>query len=365
MIELPALYHRGSKGELRQWRVYTRGNTIFTEHGCVDGKLQVSSKLAFAKNVGKSNATTDDEQADKEAQALQLFKIERKYAYTKEAAQADERIRPMLAHAFEKRAGKINYPADMQPKLDGVRCLAYIEGEDVVLMSRSGKFYDVEHVSNDLRGKIEKNRILDGELYIHGAEFQDFQSLVKRPQEGSIAVKFHVYDVYDFNKQAAMWPERRKWLESYFTDNKFDHCFIVETETVNDAEEVLAKHDEYVDDDYEGGIVRDLRGVYRFGYRSPFLLKVKSFDDEEFKIVGFTDGRGKFKGCVRWICEIEDGSTFNVAPAGTYEQRATWYNEGVLWVGQKLTVKFFGKSKTGIPRFPIGLHLRDEIDMDA
>ena len=55
----PVLYSKGKKGEIRFWKVWTEGSEIITEHGVVDGKVQQARKTAKAKNIGKSNETTE------------------------------------------------------------------------------------------------------------------------------------------------------------------------------------------------------------------------------------------------------------------------------------------------------------------
>ena len=133
----PVLYHQAKGGDLRQWEVWTEGDEIFTRFGTVGGKLQVSApKVAEPKNVGKKNATTGEEQAELEAQALWTYKVDRKYSETPEGAEEQLPL-PMLAHKYEgSKKKKFTWPAHVQPKLDGVRCLAQKdENGDVLLTS--------------------------------------------------------------------------------------------------------------------------------------------------------------------------------------------------------------------------------------
>ena len=82
-MTFPILYHKGKGGALVQWRIWTRGDTIFTEHGQVGGKLQLTPGIKCeSKNVGRSNETTPEEQANSEAKAMWIFKVERKYSET-------------------------------------------------------------------------------------------------------------------------------------------------------------------------------------------------------------------------------------------------------------------------------------------
>src|SRR5690554_549977 len=91
--ELPTLYHKGKAGSLYLWRVWTEGADIVTEYGLVDGEKQIARKTATPKNVGRSNATTADEQAVAEAKAMWQNRRDRKYAESIKEAQ-EELIRP-------------------------------------------------------------------------------------------------------------------------------------------------------------------------------------------------------------------------------------------------------------------------------
>ena len=171
-MSLPILYHRGKSGKLHQWRVWTQDDVIFSEAGQVDGKKILSQKKATPKNIGRANATTANEQAVIEMNAMHKFKRDRKYALTqKDAKEID--LQPMLAQSFEKRKGKISYPLDVQPKLDGVRGLCMWEDERIVLLSRGNKEWNVvTHIIKELEDNLPKGYMLDGEIFIKGVGFQ-------------------------------------------------------------------------------------------------------------------------------------------------------------------------------------------------
>src|SRR5579862_6498789 len=173
------LYHKGKNGELRVWRVWTEGANICTEHGLVDGQLQVSRKRAEAKNVGRSNETSPEAQAWIEAQAMWKHKLERKYSLTPEEARMPLML-PMLAHTFDPKKHDETCKWLGQPKLDGVRCIARWEGDTVTLMSRQGKPYNLPHISEALRDLLPVDGVFDGELYVHGKPLQETISLVKK-----------------------------------------------------------------------------------------------------------------------------------------------------------------------------------------
>lgn len=369
-LGLITLYHQGKAGGIYSWRVWTEGADIVTEYGLVDGEKQFARKTATPKNVGRSNATTAEEQALVEAKAMWQFKRDRKYAESIADAQA-ELIRPMLASDFEKRKGKnVTYPVLVQPKLDGVRALAFWNGDYLEMISRSGKSWrdlgTVEHIAAALEAFMPPNVLLDGEVYAHGETFQQTTRLVKKYRPGeSERLRLHVYDIIDRNALDMPFSERFArfaWLEgSLSADSPIE---TVRTAEANSEQEVYEAQRRFVDEGFEGAMARLPGGRYQYGARSFDLLKVKSFLDSEFEIVGHKGGVGKFADAVIWVCRLPDGKTFDVSSKGTMEERRAWFSEGEKYYGQMLKVSYFEVSEDGVPRFPVGEGIRAVEDMD-
>ena len=163
-MKFPTLYHLGKNRSLYSWDIWVEGSVIHSSTGQVDGQRVNSSKVATPKNTGRANATTAEEQALKEAEAMHKHKLTRKYSLTPGEAKEEE-IAPMLAQSFEKRKDKnVTYPLDFQPKLDGVRGLASWDGDRVVLTSRGYKEWTVAtHILAELKSAMGPGDILDGE----------------------------------------------------------------------------------------------------------------------------------------------------------------------------------------------------------
>jgi DNA ligase-1 len=359
---MKTLYHKGKGGAMYSWTIWTKGPEIHTEYGQVDGKKQHAVKVAKGKNIGKKNETSPTEQAAREAESMYKNKLDRKYSETSEAAQ-DPVFLPMLAHDFEKRKKKVIYPADMQPKLDGFRCLAKWEGSSIVLRTRSGKVISVPHIELDVAKFLPDDKVADGEIYLHGATFQQVSKLIKKHRPGETeALQLWVYDLFSPDELDAPWARRKVELASAFAIEPTTVPALVHVQSfaVQTEQEVYEAHESYLSEGYEGGIRRDLEGIYDMGHRSYDLLKVKVFVDKEFMIIGHTGGRGKFEDCVIWICQTPDGQRFNVVPKGTLVQKRAWFHEAQTHYGKMLKVKFFEESDDGIPRFPVGLGIRDK-----
>jgi DNA ligase-1 len=265
---------------------------------------------------------------------------------------------PMLAHDYNKRGKDIKFPCYAQRKLDGVRCLA-ISGKG--LYSRTGKaFPHMDHIRAEINS-LPKGTILDGELYSDTLNFQEIVGLVKKetlkPADAPKMTQIYlcVYDtVMDGTNEA-----RNAWLADLFKTHKFKALRLLPTDSADNLEDVKRLHAMYVADGYEGLILRNKAGLYKVGHRSADLQKYKEFKDDEYKIVGFKEGDGIEKGCVIWVCETKDKKPFSVRPRGTHEQRAEAFKTASKAVGKKLTVRFQELTEDGIPRFPVGLAIRD------
>ncbi len=370
----PTLYHMGKSQAMYQWTVWTDGPDICTEYGLVEGEKQLAKKRATGKNIGKKNETSPQDQAIKEAASMYKNKLDRKYSTTIEKAK-DPVFLPMLAKDFEKRKNKVKYPVWVQPKLDGVRCMAYWDGDEVKIISRSGKPYNVPHLAKDVADLLYKDFILDGEIYIHGLTFQQVSKLVKKwreePSEATGGLRssdllLWAFDTFQMGSEDP-WSVRMKQLEGLICESsaetRWRNIIHVPSVLAKDEAQVYRLQGAYLADGFEGAIVRTNDLEYRLGYRSNNLLKVKKFQDEEYKVTGYYEGVGRFKGCVTWICETPNGQEFHCCPKGTLAQKKEWYKAGKAYVGRMLKVKFQEKTDSGLPRFPVGLGFRLEEDM--
>lgn len=348
------LFQRTKTGAINQWRIYTIDNIIYTEYGQVGGKLQTTCGVECKPtNVGRVNERNPTQQAEFEAEVQIKQQLRLKYSYTTEEA-CKVRIQPMLANDGKK--AKLSFPVDVQRKYDGLRCLTVWEDGNLKFRSRGNKPYAIAHIERELLKIIPEDMMTDGELYIHGMSLQQINSLVKCDQVESLKLEYHIYDA----PGEGTWQERRTKLESI----KFNDIIkFVETFTVNSVEEIVKLHDQFIQEGYEGAIIRLHDGQYEFGKRSRSLLKWKKFEDKEFEIVGMGVGTGKMSECPVFLCKNDiNDLTFNVVPLGTMEARKEMLMQDNI--GKLLTVKFIGRTEAGIPKFGVGKIIRLAEDLD-
>ena len=107
----------------------------------------------------------------------------------------------------------------------------------------------------------------------------------------------------------------------------------------------------------EGLMLRQAHSPYEYT-RSKKLLKVKTFFDEEAIVVGYKQGQGKNSNKMgHLVCETPDKRVFHIGSGFTDQQR-----EHPPKLGTVVTYKYFELSAKLIPRFPIFLGVRHDID---
>ncbi len=364
----PTLYKTSSTGKISEWTISVHQGYDFTYYqvvfGYIDGKKQTTRvDIKDGKNLGRSNETSPYEQACLEARSK--WNKQKDKGYVEQIPTKSKcdgiRISPMLAHKFDDYKHKIRWPCYWQCKYDGLKCLSYIQDNKIILQSRQGKlFASIPHINQAIEKILPNNIILDGELYNHNEDFQSLISLIKRDEihAESHRVEYHIYDLYNKDNPNLKFSERLALLEQF----KFvPPLFLVKTNRV-DGENKLGECQKFARrNGYEGVMLRNADGLYKMGYRSHDLLKVKEFQDAEFEIVGGFENKGNQSGQCTIVCKTEEGAEFGVKPEGTSEQREWYWKNLNSLIGKKLTVRFFSwtTSKKPVPRFPIGVTIRD------
>lgn len=362
---LPVLYSKTATGATNYWQCWVEDAHVCVGWGQLGGAEQRARFECKPKNEGRSNATTAHDQAVKEAIAKWHKQVKKKYSEKLETAGETKRIKPMLAAPFDDHKHKLVYPVTVQPKFDGVRCLAFRKADGtIMLQSRGGDPYELPHIKSELDFWMSEGTVLDGELYVHGTSLQTITSLVKRPREESTVVYYCIYDVLNLEHDMGPWSKRMEWIIGAFRSvGQVHRLWAVPNATAYDEVGVLELQKAFVSEGYEGAIVRAHEGQYRVGYRSPHLLKVKSWTDAEFPIIGYTNGKGKFENAAIFKCVTKEGKTFEVTPMGTAEERLQMLRDAPRLIGKLLKVKYLGFTDEGAPTCARGICIREESDM--
>lgn len=358
MRQFDNLYTKSNDGAIRFWRMEANGSKYRTVSGLYPNGKSVESawRRAEGKNAGRSNATTDEEQALAEIKAQYEKKLERKYHERLEDLEDKKTghkfFAPMLAKKFDDSFVMPESGVMVQPKLDGIRMIASKDG----FFSRQGKEFNLPHIREALSDFFERHPsvILDGELYNHllKDDFNSITSLVKREkrtreQENSLRelIQYHVYD----SPMSLSFFKRHCELYDLISDLK-DPIMMVETIKADSLVTIDETYERFLRDGYEGQIVR-LDSPYE-NKRTSSLLKRKEFLDDEFAIVSIEEGKGNWEGYAKSVtCKLPDGRTFNSGIRGTRE-----FTKNLLESKEDynyVTVRYFTPTPDGVPRFPV------------
>jgi len=255
----------------------------------------------------------------------------------------------------------------LQPKLDGVRCLATADG----FFSRARKeFTSCQHIKDELEAffkKFPKAR-LDGEFYTHKYkdEFEKICSAVKKTAEKATEddikrqkkIEYHVYDapIIDGLKEDSSFKDRQEVITKELKNLK--SVKVVET-LHNVAEKDIENHKgRWLTQGYEGAMIRNTDMPYEYK-RSYNLLKLKDFDDSEFEIVAINEGVGQLAGHVgSFTVKTKDGREFDAKLDGSNERLKYLFENQKEAIGKMCTVRHQGYTNYDIPRFPVMKSIR-------
>jgi len=373
-MNLPALYGKSTNGKVKQWNIsvleLADGTChIETEHGYEDGKKQLDSRyIGEGKNIGRANETTPFEQACSEAKSAYNRKKDSGYVEDKAQipSECDGKFLPMLAHRYDKHSAKINFPCLVQPKLDGVRMLARKDNGIVAMWSRKGKVIDIpDKINAQLCEMLDDGQCTDGELYVHGWTFQKIIAAVKKKRDDTDLLEYHIYDSPHPTLAFEMRLPQKSTGATIFPHHCQNWTIIGKNIKIVPTYDVALKLEfdvyegMFVQQGYEGMMVRNQNSAYKYKHRSYDLQKVKRFLDAEYKIIGGKDGMGRETGLVIFRCSTPDGLEFDVRPRGTHEERAVIFKNLTDYIGKHLTVRYQELTDDGRPRFPVGIAVRD------
>lgn len=344
------IYKKDTTGKIRQITITTEGDKVIQISGVVGSdKLVRNESVCIGKNIGKKNETSPEQQALLEATAKIKSKLDKEYHQTIEQAETSQTLLPMTGVVFSEVEDKIVFPCYVQPKLDGMRGLK--DGHRMI--SRGNKeITTINHILNELIGV---NSILDGEIYVHGLTFQDNMKLIKKYRKGETEqVKYHVYDMVLTDTP---FIERYDKLKDLIESHNPANIVLVPTYIINNKEELLMRHSQFLSEGYEGSIVRWGETGYEINKESKSLVKFKDFLDLACEIVDVVPSE-KRPSHGSFICKLPSGETFGTGMRFSHKDREDILINKQNYIGETAEIRFFEYSNDHVPRFPVCVGLR-------
>lgn len=280
-------------------------------------------------------------------------------------------IKPMLAKQESKLTNRKILDKEWlcSRKIDGVRCLMYWDGEQVLTASRGGENYNpaTEHIrSNEQLIEFFRENptiILDGELYRHGKTLQQISGAARLEKNAYDCdwLQYWIYDYYDKSNPETLAGERITFLDSHLGTlcspnvvnvRESAQLFLVTHEFVSKEENIWKLHDQYVSEGFEGCVIRNPDKPYKPNGRTNDMIKFKNYKSEDFKVIGYELGRRGSEDMV-FTCELGDGRTFEAMPVGDRATKAEYVeNFESKYKDHMAECTYFNYSEDGIPTQP-------------
>jgi ATP-dependent DNA ligase len=377
--QTPVYVTDAKSGLKKYWRgfILTDGTDWFTQTSWWQTKADGHSSAVQhstpaqveRKNIGKKNETSPAAQAMSELSA-EVKKLRDKKGYVEVGETATKKvILPMLAEKYLECQDDVDFSTRgvfVQPKLDGHRAL--FDGKQFT--TRGGQLH-LKHIQEKLAFDT-RGLVLDGELMVHPEapvcaglskveRFQLSASAIKEDHpELTPWIRYFVYDVVD---EAQPFVERYGLYMDLFNETQPETMIPVPaTGALHDAH-VQVYLNKWLEQGFEGVMVRHTADGYLVGHRSRQLLKLKPFDSEEFLILDVVPaGKGKAAKAGKFVCTTKDGVEFKAVAKGALELRESYLANRAELIGKEVTVHFEGYSKEGAPRFPRAVGLREVWD---
>jgi ATP-dependent DNA ligase len=388
---LETLYKRTKTGAIQQYDIMTSiregyGSSIIKHTGQLGGKLTRHIENIDAGKQGRS----PEKQA--EAQAQSDWKSKKDSGYKSLAdlgyiqgvpgpanpeveiacflegklpqfnTDASGNLKPQKAPTNPWKPGKkLKWPQLIEPKMDGLRATLVVDCSEHAIsakfLSSGGHPYPaVTHLVDEFLEKYRgtESIIIDGELYCHGMTLEEINSAVKSLKPSTLDINFHIFDLPLLDDVQAARSYAAKHITAKLGSDKFP---MLETLHIGHEDEVMIHHNRWVEQGYEGAMLKDPNGTYQPGQRSSFWTKVKMFDDTEFPVIDMSLGQREEDLIV--TCRCKDGD-FDVKMTGSRAIKAQQWADRANIIGKmQLTVKHFGFSKYGVPNLPVGKSFRD------
>lgn len=296
-------------------------------------------------------------------------------------------FKPLLAATCED-VSSIHYPVYVPPKLDGIRCVIF----GGVAYSRSMKPIRNTFVQSWVARNADFLEAMDGELIVGEPTAENVFQVTSSgvmSKDGEPDFGFYVFDVVSELPYHERLLFIARKLNTILPDHKDDLrlCF-VESELVNNQEELMVKEKEALESGYEGIMVRSPFGKYKMGrstVKEGILLKVKRFVDTECKIIGFkekmhntneatldnlghTERSSAKEGLVpantlgALIVEY-DGQELGVGSGFDDATRKYIWENRDTYLGKLAKIKYFPIGIKELPRFPVYIGIRSEDDL--
>lgn len=389
------LYKRNQKGKPIQWQIEPCGNNVLPSNMYVIRYGIVGKKLQEENIVAKNNV-------DKEISSLIKFKKKEGYKELKELRDnAPEdlsidqlesyldtylpkfnisdngAILPMLCKTLEN-----NNPFDVndyrgQYKINGERCLVgAVKSNDMfcsvrlTFQSRYGTYWYLPYLEDYLLVMLPKSLIdrmieedfkLDGEIYLPGYTINLINSFIKNPSlPQHKLLQYWIYDIaidnmiYNYREHLLLENLNIYKINELNKDehlNNTQKLILLPSYQINDINEATEYRDKFINNGFEGLVIRNINAEYGFNHRNNNMMKYKKLYDGNFTIIDIIPEGSKRSNLPKFIClnDINE-NTFECTIKGSFKEQEKYLINKKDYIGKKLFVEY--RERSGINEIP-------------
>jgi bifunctional non-homologous end joining protein LigD len=304
-------------------------------------------------------------------------------------------LKPMQASSTDKPFDDPDWV--FEPKLDGIRVLVYLRGEEVRLESRNGIDLSKQFpaITLNLKEQLTRGMVLDGEIVAFENGVHTFGSMLKRlhlqdagmlnQMDSTIPCVLYAFDLLHFegiDLRALPLAERRRYLEQA----------LLPTELVQLVSQVpqdgIMLYEAVLPTGFEGVMAKRANSIYEVGKRTQSWLKIKSMQTADLVIGGFSGSHGGRdltfgailvgyyeKGNLVYVGHVGSGFTDSALDTlrARFDKIKTDKNPfseepprdtPITWVKPEIVaeVKFQQVTTGGVLRAPVFLRVREDKD---
>ena len=198
---------------------------------------------------------------------------------------------------------------------------------------------------------------MDGELWAGRGQFERALSTVRQQIPDDDAWREIRFMVFDLPTHSGPFTQRILAYHQLVKTLAQPWVQAVPQEKISSHADLMARLDNMVKHGGEGLMLHHGGALYR-AVRSDDLLKVKTHDDAEARVVGYVPGQGKYAGLMgALLVQTADGRRFRLGSGFTDAQRREPPALGA-WV----TYRFRGLHTSGLPRFASFLRVRYDMN---
>lgn len=246
----------------------------------------------------------------------------------------------------------------LEQKFDGVRCLLINKESGPELFSRQGqRFEGVVELEQEARS-LPTGFVYDGEILLENVNNLKSKDLYRATmkvigsdakfKDGLIFNCFDVIPLEDFKQGYCEMPfrDRRKLLESCFTDNLNKHLVLVKTlYKGQNKSQIEYWLNEVTGKDGEGVMIKLANAPYE-SKRSKGMLKVKKFQSCDVRVISLQEGTGinlGKLGAVTINFTGPDGKTYtcDVGTGFSKEEREYYWQHKEELLGKIIEIGYF------------------------